>query len=159
MSKGFGVRLAAAMFLVGPAAIHFAVAPEHLRSFPLYGLFFVVLGAVQAALAVIIVVRPSSGALLGAAGLTLLVIAIWLVSRTFGLPIAPMPWQPEPIGLPDLLATFMEWSSVWLLIGADARLDSPRVFRVWRAAPGLGLALLVTVAWTVAGLAAVGEMH
>lgn len=150
MSKGFGVRLAAAMFLLGPAAIHFAVAPEHLRTILPYGVLFIVLGAMQAALAVIIVVRPSTLILLGGAAMSLVVIAVWLWSRTLG---------GEAVGLPDFLTVLMEWISVWLLIAADARLSSLRPFRVSRAAPALTLALIVSMVWTVAGLAAVGGMR
>lgn len=150
MSKGFGVRLAAAMFLAGPAAIHFAVAPEHLRTIPLYGLLFLALGGLQAALAMIIVLRPSALVLLGGAAMSLAAIGVWLWSRTLG---------GEPVGLPDLLTVLMEWISVWLLLAADARLASLQPLRVSRAAPALALSLVVTTALTVAGLAAVGGMH
>lgn len=150
MSKGFGVRLTAAMFLAGPAAIHFAVAPEHLRTIPLYGLLFLALGGLQAALAVIIVLRPSAFVLLGGAAMSLAAIGVWLWSRTLG---------GEPVGLPDLLTVLMEWISVWLLLAADARLASLQPLHVSRAAPALALSLVVTTALTVAGLAAVGGMH
>ena len=158
-SRALGLRIAAACFVMGPAAIHFAVAPEHLRSVPAYGIFFLALGVAQAAIAVLILLRPSSPLLLGGAALSLLVIAIWLLSRTVGLPIAPIPWRPEAIGLPDLLSTLMEWIAVWLLIAADARLDLERAFRFGRAAPGMALSAVISVVWTLAGLAAIGESH
>ena len=158
-SRGFGLRIAAACFLLGPAAIHFAVAPEHLRTYPLYGVFFIVLGLVQAGLAALILLRPSPPLLLGGAAFSLLVIAIWLLSRTLGLPIAPIPWQAEPVGLPDFLSTLMEWIAAWLLVAADARLESPRSFRLGRATPGLTIAFVASLAWTLAGLSAIGGAH
>src|ERR1700738_587458 len=54
---------AAAALTVGAAAIHLAVAPEHLAEFPLYGTFFIFLGVVQAGLAVAVLVGPSRGVL------------------------------------------------------------------------------------------------
>ena len=98
----------AALLTLGAAAIHFAAAPEHLSEYLLYGIFFILLGAAQLALAVALVVAPSrrlyQGALIG----TLAVIGIWLMSRTTGLPIAPIPWRPEAIAFPDFAATLLE---------------------------------------------------
>jgi hypothetical protein len=145
--------------LLGAAAIHFAVAPEHLRSYPLYGAFFLLVGLGQAGLAALILLRPSSPLLLGGASFSLVIVAIWLLSRTVGLPIAPIPWRAEPVGLPDILSTLMEWIAAWLLIAADARFESAGNFRLVRAAPGLTLSLVVSLAWTVAGLSAIGGSH
>lgn len=159
LSRALGLRIAGAAFMLGPAAIHFAVAPAHLREYLPYGLLFVVVGLAQVLLAVLILVRPSAALLLGGAALSLGIVAVWLVSRTVGLPIAPVPWQPEPVGLPDFLSTLMEWIAAWLLIAADARLDASRVFRLGRAAPALTLAAVASVALTLAGLGAVGGAH
>ncbi len=158
-SRGLGLRIAAACFLLGPAAIHFAVAPEHLRSYPPYGVFFLVTGVAQAGLAALILLRPSSSLLLGGAAFSLLIVVVWLASRTVGLPLSPIPWQPEPVGMPDILSTLMEWIAAWLLIAADARLESPRRFRLGRAVPGLTLSLVASLAWTLAGLSAIGRSH
>ncbi len=49
----------AALFMIGAAAIHFAVTPEHLLEYPLYGVLFICLGLAQVALAVAILVVPS----------------------------------------------------------------------------------------------------
>lgn len=155
-ARAIGLRVAAAAFLLGSAAIHLAVAPEHLREYLLYGVLFVTVGLAEAVLAVLILLRPSSGLMLGGAALSLAVVAVWLMSRTFGLPIAPVPWQPEPVGLPDLLSTLMEWLCAWLLIAADARLESANRFLLGRAAPALAFALIAAFGCTLAGLGAVG---
>jgi len=36
------------------------------------------------------------------------VVALWLVSRTTGLPTGPQPWQPEAYGVPDVVASCAE---------------------------------------------------
>jgi hypothetical protein len=143
------------MFMVGPAVIHFAVAPDHLVAYPLYGILFVLVGLIQVGLAIGIVLRPSSTLLLGGAALSLAVIVVWLLSRTTGLPIAPVSWQREAVGLPDLFATFMGWAAAGLLVLADFRLGSPRPFRATRVVPGLTVAALLAVGMTLASLAAV----
>lgn len=154
---GPGTRAAAAMFLLGPAAIHFAVAPEHVRAYPPYGLFFILIAVLQVGLAAAVVLRPSPSILLGGAAFSLLVIAVWLVSRTAGLPISPTPGIPEPIGLPDFAATFMEWIAVVLLLIADARLDRRPPFRVVRTALALAPVAAVSLLLTVAAVAAAGS--
>lgn len=156
VSGGLGLRAAAAMFLVGPALIHLAVVPEHLRSYALYGLFFALLGLGQIALALTVLIRPSAPVLLGGAAASMIVIGIWLASRTVGLPIAAIPWRPEAIGLPDVNSTVMEWVAIVLMLFADRRLMRPKPFRLWRSAPGLVLSLLFTMGLTLFGLAAAG---
>ena len=154
-ARALGLRVAAAAFLLGPAALHFAVAPEHLREYVIYGVLFVMVGLAEAVLAILILLRPSSDLMLGGAALSLAVVGVWLMSRTVGLPIAPVPWQPEPVGLPDLLSTLMEWLCAWFLIVADARFESARRFRLTRAAPALALALIAAFGCTLAGMSAV----
>jgi FtsP/CotA-like multicopper oxidase with cupredoxin domain len=106
----------AALLTLGVAAIHFAVAPEHFDEYFAYGFFFVSVGLAQLGLAVAIVVAPSRRLFLIAAGGTAAVIAIWLISRTFGLPIGPGRGKPEPVGLVDLQATLMEAISIVLFL-------------------------------------------
>jgi FtsP/CotA-like multicopper oxidase with cupredoxin domain len=36
------------------------------------------------------------------------VIALYLTSRIVGLPVGPEPWEPEPVGFPDVTATLLE---------------------------------------------------
>lgn len=153
MSGAPAARAAAAMFLLGPAAIHFAVVPDHLRLYPPYGLFLMVVGVLQVALAAAVLTRPGATVLLGGAAFSLLVIAIWLVSRTAGLPFGPTPGVPEPIGLPDLFATLMEWIAAILLLVADARLARHGPLRPIGAVLSLVPATVFSVLLTVVALA------
>jgi FtsP/CotA-like multicopper oxidase with cupredoxin domain len=128
----------AAILTLGAAAIHFAAAPGHLSEFVPYGVFFICLGFAQVALAAALIVVPARRVYAWALGGTLAVIALWLLSRTTGLPIAPIPWRPETIAFPDFAATLLESISCLLFALRLRRLSAkPRgVVRVaLRTAP------------------------
>src|SRR2546422_3887421 len=134
------------LLMLGAAAIHFAAAPDHVSAYLPYRIFFILLGAAQVALAVSLVVAPSrrlySAALLG----TLAVIGLWLMSRTFGLPIAPVPWRPETIAFPDFAATVLEAIACLLFVLRLRRRPARRRGRVRVALttlPALLFALLM----------------
>jgi hypothetical protein len=94
----------AAALSLAAAAIHFAFAPEHFGEYTSHGAFFLGLGVLQAAWAVAVLVRPSRALrLLGL--LNAVVIGVWIVSRTVGIPRSA---GAEGIGLPDVLATAFE---------------------------------------------------
>lgn len=98
----------AALLTLGAAAIHFAVVPEHLEMYVPHGILFIVLGLAQAALAIGILVAPQRRLFTAGAVATIAVIGLYLTSRIVGLPIAPEPWRPEPVGFPDVAATLLE---------------------------------------------------
>jgi hypothetical protein len=107
---------------LGAAAIHFAVIGEHFEEFWAFGLFFAGTGWFQAWWAVEYSLR-SRTRLLWALGVLVNagIVAIWIVSRVFGLPFGPHPGEPEPIGLPDVTATVLEGILVILMIVMAAR--------------------------------------
>lgn len=92
----------------GAAAVHFAVAGEHFEEWWGYGLFFVATGWAQLIWAAA-VVRSRRRWLL-AAGLAgnLLVVGIWVATRTSGLPVGPSAGTPEGVSGADALATAFE---------------------------------------------------
>jgi len=116
----------AVLLTLGSAAIHFAVAPQHIGEYLPYGIFFLCLGTAQVALALAIALMPSRRLFAMAAAGTLGVIGIWLLSRTIGVPIAPVPWRPEPVGFPDLVATLLEGISVIQFLRLFRRPRRPR---------------------------------
>jgi hypothetical protein len=88
--------------------IHFAVAPEHFAEWWGFGTFFVLCGEIQLGWALLIRRAPGRVALtVGLAG-SLLLVVLWAVSRTSGLPLGPEPWAPEAVGTPDVLAVVLE---------------------------------------------------
>ncbi len=85
--------------------IHVLAAIQHLDEYALYALFFIVLAITQCAWGVAIYRAPSRKLLSAGAILSLAVVALWIISRTSGLPIGPEHWTPEPVGALDSIAT------------------------------------------------------
>jgi len=113
LAMGVGRRLPAAVSVAGASAaaagfVHFAVAPQHFAEWWGFGAFFVVCGEVQLGWALL--VRRVPGRLVLSVGLagSLLLVVVWAVSRTSGLPLGPEPLIPEAVGRPDLLAVALE---------------------------------------------------
>lgn len=99
---------AAAVSAFCAALVHLAVMPDHFRESPLYGTFFLTAAAGQMGFAVWILVRPTrTVARAGIAG-SVLMVAMWLVSRTIGVPIGPDHGATETFGVLDALATAAE---------------------------------------------------
>jgi hypothetical protein len=107
---------------VGAAAIHFAVIFEHFDEYVLYGAFFLVLSWAQMIWAAVVLWRPSRPWLwLGIAG-NALVIAVYVASRSVGLPIGPDVNHPEPVGALDVVSIVLEAA---LIAGCAALLWRP----------------------------------
>src|SRR5215469_7456543 len=100
---------ALAAFSVGAAAIHFAVVFEHFAEYTLYGVFFLVISWAQVIWPVVLTWRPSRPWLwrlwlwLGIAG-NAIIIAVYVASRTVGLPFGPDVSHPEPAGALDVVS-------------------------------------------------------
>jgi hypothetical protein len=92
----------------GAAVVHFAVAPEHFREDVWFGLFFVVVGTLQLVWGAAILAGESRSLYAGGAVGNALVLGVWAVSRTTGLPFGPGAGIPEPVGLIDGVATAYE---------------------------------------------------
>jgi hypothetical protein len=116
--------LAAAALSVGAGLTHASVTVPHVREYWLFGLLFAIVAPSQVVWAALVQRRPADRRLLIAGALgNVAVAAVWLVSRTTGLPIGPHAGTPEAVGVKDVLATADE----------------------------LGLALVVAVAWRCFG--------
>jgi FtsP/CotA-like multicopper oxidase with cupredoxin domain len=116
--------LAAAALTAGSGAVHLAVVPDHLTEYTLFGIFFAVVGLAQLGVGAAVLVRPGRRLLAVAAAQALLV-GLWLMSRTTGLPVGPAPWRPEEIGFADVACVLLEVASIAVLVGLVAR--GPRV--------------------------------
>lgn len=127
MSLSSSARLRAAVALSAAAGgIHLAVVQEHLREGWMVGLFFVVVGTGQVAWAARVAADPSRPLLVvGAVGSGGLV-GLWVLSRTASLPLGAHPGAPEPVGLPDLLASAFEVGVVWGALASAAHGRSRR---------------------------------
>lgn len=99
-------RLVAAVAMLGAAIIHFAFAPDHMSEQTSHGVFFLAVGWLQlfGAAALAFSWAPLRTWLLASAGLNAGVAALWLLTRTAGLPGD----EPEAVGFPDALASGLE---------------------------------------------------
>jgi hypothetical protein len=122
------------------AIAHFGVAAPHYREWWAHGLFFVVVGALQALFAVLILWWPRPWlALSGIAG-NLAILSMYVYSRTNGSPIGPHEGVPEEPGVYDMTTAAGELVLIIVLL----LMLGPRA-RKW----GMNLVLLGAVAlWT-----------
>ncbi|WP_327091412.1 hypothetical protein OIE66_12425 [Nonomuraea sp. NBC_01738] len=105
-----GIRILAVLS-AGAGAVHFAVMGEHFALDWTHGVFFAAVGWAQLVWAAGMLVAPGKRlALAGVAG-NALVVVVWGVSRTVGVP----PGTVEAAAAPDILATVLE---VALVCGA-----------------------------------------
>ena len=107
---------------VGAAAIHFAVVFEHFAEYALYGVFFLVISWAQVIWPAVLLWRPSRLWLwLGIAG-NAIVIAVYVASRTVGLPFGPDLHNAESVGALDVMSCVLEFG---LIVGCAALLWRP----------------------------------
>ena len=110
---------------------------SHFREYWLFGLLFAIVAPAQVAWAEVVRRRPDDRRVLLAGALgNLGIAAVWVASRTTGLPVGPHPGEPEPVGIKDLLATYDE-----VLVAIIVAVLLTRSAGSW----------LVPIAWTLAG--------
>jgi hypothetical protein len=144
------LRPALALLSAGAAVIHFVVIPGHWDEYWAQGLFFIGAAIAQLLWAVWIVVAPSRLIYLAGAAGNAAIAALWVVTRTAGVPAGPGAGEREAVEFADTLATAFE---VVLVIGAIWLAKRARVRPVFWPTGALAASALVYVA--VAGLTAV----
>jgi hypothetical protein len=98
-------------------AIHARAFVDHVSHYWLFGVLFALLTYAQVLWAVWIYRAPGDErALMPAAVVSLGVVAVWLVSRTVGLPIGPWAGRPEPFGIADVVASLDELVLAGLIV-------------------------------------------
>lgn len=161
-SRGNGVepllRPALALLSIGSAVIHFVVIPGHWDEYWGQGLFFIVAAIGQLLWAVWVVVAPSRLIYLAGAAGNAAIVALWVVTRTAGVPAGPGAGEREAVEFADTLATVFE---VLLVVGALvlARTVPARPIRWPAGALGASAVLaLVAAALTAASLLSLVEL-
>lgn len=101
-------RRVCAVALVVTAVIHLAVVPEHAHEWLAAAVFFVGLAVAEVALACAVLARANRNVLLIGSVISLASAALWVASRTVGLPLGPEVFSPEAVAAPDLFATALE---------------------------------------------------
>ncbi len=151
---------ALAVTSLATAGIHFAVMGEHFREYVAFGVFFSLVAWFQALWAIGVVVAPTRPMLTVGLVVNAAVVAIWIVSRTAGLPIGPEPGTAEPAAFLDVLSTVLEIGIVAVtatLLVRGHPASSPDGTRNGLLAVG-GLALIL-VLLTTAAVASEGDEH
>ena len=124
---------ALAALSVGAAAIHFAVVFEHFSEYTLYGVFFLVLSWAQLIWPAVLLWRPSRTWLWLGIGGNAIVLAVYVASRTVGLPFGPDLHDVEGVGALDVMSCVLEAA---LIAGCAVLLWRPSLAD--RPAPRLG---------------------
>jgi hypothetical protein len=120
------------------------VTVAHFREYWLFGLLFAIVAPLQIVWAALVQRRPADRRLLIAGAIANVVVAaVWLVSRTTGLPIGPDAGTPEAVGVKDVLATADELGLALLVAVALLRPAT-----TW----------LAPLAWMLAGASAIGAL-
>jgi hypothetical protein len=133
-------------------AIHFAESGSHFDVSWMHGTFFAVVAWLQISWGVAFLVSPTRKLLAAAAIGNTVVIATWLMSRLWGVPVGPDPWTTEPVALVDALATGFEVAIVLVSVGVllrpavAQRTVSPAVGFAGIGVTGLAIAVVSTMA-------------
>ena len=136
--------------------IHLVATIEHVREYALYAVFFALLAPAQLAWGAALYRHGRRWLLWVGAAASLAVVAVWVVSRTSGMPLGPDgAWRPEPVGPLDAVATADEIALALILL---LELSPARSFVVAcrRFVAGASLPLLLISAMT---LVLVGHNH
>ena len=146
---GDALRWLAVAACAGAAVIHFAYAPTHLEEDATHGTFFLVTGWLQLGLAFALARwRTDRWPWLAAGAVNAAVAAVWVLTRSAGLPGE----DPESVGFPDTLATVLEIAVVVAAVAALrpalAKRASFRPHPAIAGAAAVALAVLVSVSVT-----------
>ena len=141
----------AAVASAAAAGVHGAVAVPHFGEGPVVGLFFLVLTVTQCAWAVAALRGPRRPVLVAGLVGNALVVAVWAVSRTSGVPLVEG-GRPEAVGVLDLACCAWELVVIaccgWLLRHPQpsrASTSWPRVAQGWAVATTASLGALMTL--------------
>lgn len=116
MSAAEDLAVVAALLVLASSLIHAIVIAVHFEDFWLSGVFFAVAACLQAVWVGRVYSGPLTRPLLltGAAG-NLALVAVWVLSRSVGVPLGPHAWEPEGVGVVDVLATLDELLAVLII--------------------------------------------
>jgi hypothetical protein len=107
---------------IGAAAIHFAVVFGHFSDYTLYGVFFLIISWAQLIWPAVLLWRPTRLWLgLGIIG-NAAIVAVYVASRTAGLPFGPDKHHPESVGALDIVSCVLEFA---LIAGCAALMWRP----------------------------------
>jgi hypothetical protein len=124
--------------------IHAKAAIDHRDVSALHVVFFEIVACAQLLWGAALYRRPGQRLLAAGAIGSLAVVAVWVLSRTIGLPVGPTPWRPEAVAAIDAIATADEIVLAGLValgLGASRRPAAAR----WLGTPLVGVALALVL--------------
>lgn len=131
-------RLTAAVCLDVIAAVHIAIAPDHLREAPYAGALFVALATAALATAILLLATQDRLVWAGAAALSLAALLGYFMSRSFGLPALSDDigdWL-NPLGVVAVLSEIALLAIAWqVLRGYRTVTATERLYTVVPASP------------------------
>ena len=141
------------------AGIHASIVNVHLREWLVAGIFFVA-AAIGQAWCAYAVLRNSRLRVAGlGAMVSLVLLATWALSRSFGLPLGPGASEREAIAVLDAVATAAELITVGTVLAA-LRATSPADVRARRSSRTLAVAVVAsTFGLGIAAAAALPHTH
>ena len=93
----------------GAGLIHLMVTPEHFEQWIGYGLFFLSAAIAQLSYSLLLVWKPNRALLLAGIIGNGLILGLYLVTRTVGIPIfGPEAGEVEPVGRLDVISKMVE---------------------------------------------------
>lgn len=162
-SVGRCLQWSAALFSVAAAAIHFGAMGEHAGVSWSHGLFFAGAAWCELLFAAWVLWRPTRSAAWFGIVLNVVVLAVWVVSRTAGIPIGG-DGTPEAVGFADTLASLLAVATVLACVSLLA--PSVAGARIGRALGVAGVVVigvlstaLATAAFTPSFAATDGHEH
>jgi hypothetical protein len=138
-----------AALLIGAGAIHLAMTPSHLGESAVEGAGFLAAAWIQLLLAGAVLLRPSRRVLGAVAGTGMAFIAVWVVSRTAGLPFGAHSGHAESVSIVDGVCVALEAVAVLVavaqLVGLAGGLLRARPFAVLGALGALAFTTAAVV--------------
>ncbi|MGH2819170.1 MAG: hypothetical protein ACRDJ5_00800 [Actinomycetota bacterium] len=108
--------LVAANLSIVAGLVHLVVTPEHVEEWWGYGVFFVSAAVFQLSFGIALLRMAGHRLVLAGIGLNVAIVALYVLSRTAGVPIGPHADHPEGVGLLDMSVTFAEVSLLFVLV-------------------------------------------
>jgi hypothetical protein len=137
--------------------MHIGVTASDLQLSSPYTPLVAMIAAFQLGWTALVLMRPSRGALILGASANAAFVALWVTSRTVGVPIGPLHWVPEPVGAVDVIATVAEsvivLAASCVVLGARSALARVAVVRMTPLLLGV---MFVSVLYGLGGGAHVG---
>lgn len=101
-------RTVAALASAGAGAIHIAVLPAHIREWWAAGAFFAAIATFQVVWAIVAYASQRRAFLALGGAVNAATVALWIETRTAGLPFGPNAGVPEHVGLAGVLTVVLE---------------------------------------------------